>query len=115
MIPLTEVYEHNPGDHDDPKAGITWLLGLLGTLLLLVTVLAVTAIYFNLQAEMFQRQVVDAPFVEVQQLRGEQDALLAGGWVEVEVQGEPVRKYTIPIDQAMQLVIEEANAGGGGR
>jgi hypothetical protein len=114
VIPLTAVYEHNPGDHDDPKPGLTWLLGLLGALLLVVVVLGVTALYFNVKAEVFQRQVVSPPSREVLDLRARQEALLDGGWVEVQRQGEAVRIYTIPIEQAMEIVVENGQAGGSG-
>jgi hypothetical protein len=113
---LTEVYEHNPDDHDDPTAGFTWLMGLVGALLLVVIILGLTALYFNVKAEMFQRQVVSAERLELQALRREQEALLAGPprFIEREQQGETVTAYIIPIEQAMEIVVREANAAGGG-
>jgi hypothetical protein len=115
---LTEVYEHNPEDHDDPTAGFTWLMGLVGVLALVVIILALTALYYNVKAELFQRQVVNAPRPELLELQREQEALLAGPprSIEREEQGETVRAYIIPIEQAMEIVVREANAtdGGGG-
>jgi hypothetical protein len=113
---LTEVYEHNPEDHDDPTAGFTWLMGLVGVLLLVVIILALTALYYNVKAEMFQRQVVSAPRAELLELRRQQEALLAGPprSIERDQQGETVRAYIIPIEQAMEIVVREANATGGG-
>ncbi|MHC4080189.1 MAG: hypothetical protein ACYS15_13410 [Planctomycetota bacterium] len=113
---MTEVYEHNPDDHDDPTAGFTWLMGLVGALLLVVIILGLTALYFNVKAEMFQRQVVSAERLELQALRREQEALLAGPprFIEREQQGETVTAYIIPIEQAMEIVVREANAAGGG-
>ena len=32
-------------------------------------------------------------------------------WIKVEAQGEPVRRYVIPIERAMDLVVRE-NSGG---
>ncbi|MHC5008438.1 MAG: hypothetical protein ACYTGF_13885 [Planctomycetota bacterium] len=115
---MTEVYEHNPEHHDDPTAGFTWLMGLMGVLALVVIILALTALYYNVKAEMFQRQVVNAPRPELLELQREQEALLAGPprFIEREEQGETVRAYIIPIEQAMEIVVREANAtdGGGG-
>jgi hypothetical protein len=113
---LTAVYEHNPEDHDDPTAGFTWLLGLVGVLLLVVTILGLTALYYNVKADMFQRQVVSAEREELLELRRGQEALLAGPprYLERDEQGETVRAYIIPIEQAMEIVVREANAADGG-
>ncbi len=113
---MTQDHEHNPRDHEDPTPGLTWLMGLVGVLLLVVFVLGITALYYNVRAEMFQRQVVSAERLEVQELRREQEALLAGPprFVERDEQGETVTAFIIPIEQAMEIVIREANAAGGG-
>ena len=109
---MTDVFDHNPGDHDDPQAVPIWYLGLVGVVLMVVVVLGLTAVYYNVKAGVYQEQVVRKTYREVQDLRAAQEALLAGGMVEVEEQGETVRKNTIPIEQAMRLVVEEAGAGG---
>ena len=49
---MHEVYEHNPGDHEDPLPGPTWILGILGSGLLGVVVLGVTALFFNADERM---------------------------------------------------------------
>jgi vancomycin permeability regulator SanA len=108
---LTEVFDHNPEAPDDPKAVSIWYLGLVGALLLVVIVLGVTALYANVKAGVFDAQVVRQRFTEVQDLPQAQEALLAGGTVEVEVQGETIRKNTMPITEAMQRVVAEANTG----
>ena len=112
---MTEVYEHNPGEHDDPTAGFTWLIGLVGVLLLVVIILWVTALYYNVKAGIFQRQVVNAPRLELLELRRPQEALLAGPprSIERDEQGETVRAYIIPIEQAMEIVVREAAAARG--
>ena len=112
---MTEVYEHNPGEHEDPTAGFTWLMGLVGVLLLVVVILGLTALYYNVKAEMFQRQVVSAERWELLELHRPQEALLAGPprYIERDQQGETVRAYIIPIEQAMEIVVRDANAAGG--
>jgi hypothetical protein len=114
--PVPHDLQPNPPDRADPTPGLTWLLGLVGTLLLVVIVLGLTALYYNVKAEVFQRQVVSAQRVELEALRREQEALLAGPprYVEREQQGETVRAYIIPIEQAMEIVVREAAGGGGG-
>jgi hypothetical protein len=112
---LTEGYEHHPEDHGDPAPGLIWFTGLLGALLLVVIMLGLTALYYNVKAEVFQRQVVSAERLELQELYAPQRALLAGPprFIERDEQGQTVTAYIIPIERAMQLVIDEANAGGG--
>jgi hypothetical protein len=109
---LTDVFDHNPDDHDDPRAVPIWYLGLVGVVLMVVIVLGLTAVYYNVKAEVYADQVLRRTYREVQDLRAGQEALLAGGTVEVEVQGETVRKNTMPIEDAMRLVVEAAGTGG---
>ena len=40
-----EYLEHNPGDHEDPLAGPTWTVGIIGTVMFVVTVLGVASLY----------------------------------------------------------------------
>lgn len=110
---MTEVYEHNPGDHDDPVAGPTWLVGVLGALVLVATLLGLTALYYNVKARMFTEQVVDKPVTAVQQLREQQRELLEGEphWVERRAGDEVVRELVIPIDRAIELIATESGGG----
>jgi hypothetical protein len=113
--PLTEVYEHNPEDHEDPTHGITWLVGLMGALLLVVIMLGLTALYYNVKAGEIQDHVISRQRDEVVELRRRQEALLAGPprFIERDEQGRTVTAYIIPIEQAMESVVEQANAAGG--
>ncbi|MHC4416164.1 MAG: hypothetical protein ACYS0G_12860 [Planctomycetota bacterium] len=110
---MTEVYEHNPEDHDDPVATPTWLVGLFGAVALVVIILGLTALYYNAKAEAFREQVLSRDRLDVLELRRQQEALLGGPprWVERDEQGETVEALVIPIERAMALVVEEANPG----
>lgn len=115
---MTEVYEHNPGDHEDPLTGPTWILGFLGAVLLTVIALGLTALFYNAQAQEERRKLIERDPMELQNLQAEQLAQITGSprWVEemVQVEGQteptPVRSLMIPIDQAMELVVNEAQA-----
>ena len=111
---MTDVYEHNPQDHDDPVAGPTWLIGFLGTILLVAIMLGTTALYYNVKAGKVDEQVVRPERAEVAKLHRAQEAMLTGPprWVQREDQGEMVTALVIPIEDAMDLVVAEANAGG---
>ncbi len=106
---MTEVFEHNPGDHDDPVTGQTWLIGFLGTLVLVAMMLGLTAIYYNAKAREIHKVVVSPERLEVLQLRQEQQALLTGPprWVTRDDGAETVRALIIPIERAMELVVME--------
>ncbi len=109
---MTEVFEHNPSDHEDPRAGITWFIGAVGTLMLVVTMLAVWALYYNVKAQEVESAVVLPIREDVVDLARRPEALLAGSprWMDlVDAQGQPVRTYVIPVERAMQIVVQEAN------
>ncbi len=106
---MTEVFEHNPGDHDDPVSGQTWLIGFLGALVLVAMMLGLTAIYYNAKAREINEVVVRPERQEVRQLRQEQESLLAGPprWVTRDDGAETVEALIIPIERAMELVVME--------
>lgn len=105
-----EHYEHNPGDHEDPVAGPTWLMALVGTILLVVIIFGLTAMYYNAQAEQTRVQMYEREPYELRRYKQQQQDLLAGEprWVSEEVNGEEVQRYVIPIDRAMDLVASES-------
>ena len=106
---MSDAYEHNPGDHEDPRAGITWFIGFVGSVAFVVTTLAVWALYYNVKGEQEQESFVAPVREEVAELKSSQQALLAGPprWIKVDESGETVRRYIIPIEQAMELVVQE--------
>ena len=106
---MLDAYEHNPGDHEDPRAGITWFVGFVGSVAFVVTTLAVWALYYNVKGQQLEESFVAPAREEVAELKRSQQALLAGPprWIDVDDQGETVRRYIIPIEQAMELVVQE--------
>ena len=110
---MSEIFEHNPDDHEDPRAGLTWLLGLIGTLTLVITMLAIWALYYNMKRVQVEQTVLAPVRQDVAELRQRQEGLLAGPprWITVDVQGEPVRRYVVQIERAMELVVQANNGG----
>ena len=112
---MTEVFEHNVGDHEDPLPGPTWIVAFLGIVLLSVIMLGLTALYYNAQTTETTRKVVVRDPMELENLRAQQKAQLTRGpeWVEekVKVEGQDkeqvVPALVIPIDQAMDIVVRE--------
>jgi len=73
---MTDYYEHNVDDHEDPAASSTWLLGFIGAVLLVVTMLGVTALYYNVKAAEVDIHVVQVDIDDVTELRDGQERRL---------------------------------------
>jgi len=105
--------EHNTGDHEDPIAGQTWMVSFVGTALLIVIFLGLTALYYNYAATEAEAMIIDREPAQFNALTAAQLAQLQGvpRWEERQAEGaeEGVmdRHLVIPIDQAKRLVVEE--------
>lgn len=107
---MSTHHEHNPKDHEDPSAGYTWMIGLVGTVLLVVTVLATVALYYNVQASQNKETVIEPLRKDVKKRRDEQLQILSNTprWFEREDESGEIKRYlAIPIDRAIELVIEQ--------
>ena len=86
------------------------MIGLVGTVLVVVTVLGTTALYYNIKASEVKEVVIEPERIDVKQLRAKQLKVLndPSRWVEREDEsGEIKRHLAIPIDRAFELVIEQ--------
>ncbi len=115
---MTDHYEHNIDDHEDPAAGSTSLVGFIGTVLLVVTMLGVTALYYNVKATQVEEQVIqprpNGPWKA--RIRQERRLTASPRWEERDDGGEIVRELVIPIDRAMAIVAaENGGASSGGK
>lgn len=115
-----EQFEHNPGDHDDPKGDSTWVIGLAGTIVLIVLVIAITVLYYHTDASYVQERVVNEAPSEILDLRSKQNGhlLLSGtapvldaeGNPVVDEAGRPVTTTYIPINEAIDQIIAESKS-----
>ena len=115
---MTDHFEHNIDDHEDPAASSTWLIGFIGAVLLIVTMLGVTALYYNVKATQVDTEVVNVDVKKVKDARAQQEGRLTDSahWEERDDNGEIVRELVIPIERAMELVAaENGSATSGGR
>ena len=101
---------HVAGQIDDPESGWTWFLMLVSFVLLTVTVVAVTVIFFAFKDVEVQAKVIDRPAVELTELRSSQEAMLDGyrsyqvipmGGTEADAE----TRIRIPIERAMELIV----------
>ena len=109
---MTDYHEHNIDDHEDPAASSTWLVGFIGVVLLVVTMLGVTALYYNVKAQRVDVKVVQPEIDEPRKLRIQQERWLTAParWVERDEGGEVTRELHIPLERAMKIVVEEYGA-----
>lgn len=94
-------------DDSDPKSTPTLLVGAVGMILLMVIVLLVEVLYQRTtQAEIYRKVISEQP-LELRQVQAEQlDQLNDYRWVS-----EPEGVVAIPIERAIDLVVEDAQAG----
>ena len=106
---MSQVYEHNPGDHEDPAPGMTWMMGIIGMLILIVIYFGITAVYRDSQtfddAEKYQAEA-EKPAEAVKRAAMEQ--INTKDWHPVDnAEGVRENRWTIPIDRAMDLMAEQ--------
>src|SRR5688572_11056808 len=115
---MDQSLEHNPGDHEDPLSGPTWMVAFLGAVLLAVIMLGLTALYYNAKTQEETVKVITRDPDELVKLREQQSAQIHGPsryveeivTVEGSEEGKRERALVIPIEQAMELVVKEAGA-----
>ena len=92
---------------DDLNVPMIATVGVVSVILTIAAVFAVQALYFRYANSEQQRKVVQAATVDADSRLAEQEAKLARySWVSRE-EGT----VTVPIDRAMQLVVEEYRLG----
>ena len=101
---MSDVFEHNPDDHEDPAAGPLWLVAGLGIFLFIITVLTLTALSYNQQSLEEESKVTTATAQEIEDLRAEQQTRLADAHLD---QFDAEIALVIPIAPAMELIAAE--------
>ena len=93
-------------ERDDLDVSMTATVGIVSVILTIATIYAVQALYFNYANTESVRKVVQVPTADADSRLAEQEAILARySWVN-----RAERKVTIPIERAMNLVVEELRA-----
>jgi hypothetical protein len=103
---MTEVYEHNLGDHEDPVPSSTWMVGLVGTIALVIILLGLTALYYNAKSEEFTEKHLVMESKELAELRSHQDQLISNWWKDADAE-----RYGMPVELAMQRYVDQVQRG----
>ena len=102
----------NPEMLDDPEYGATWFLTLATVVVFSVSVLALSAIYFDFEEGEVEVKIIDQPVVQLQKMRLEQEEMLTKyGKYEIEdPDGNIIERIRIPISQAMEREVAKARS-----
>jgi hypothetical protein len=108
---MSDVYEHNPGDHEDPLPGPTWTVAIAGTVLFAVTVLGLTAMFWGEISNARETKVVEVAPAQLTDLeRTQRERLHAEPHREKRPELEEGEEaLVIPIDRAIELYAQEAS------
>jgi hypothetical protein len=93
------------GDGDDPRAAPTFLIGIIGTILVIVTIFLLEALYHNTIVAERERKDAANPPAQIRELDAAQRRMLSDYRV-IDAENDIV---AIPIERAMELVVEESN------
>lgn len=90
---------------DDPEAGQTWLVTIIGVVILAGLVIFLSVVYFRGEEKEVEAKVVDPAYLSLADAKQAQQALLASsGSYSVEVGGQQVKRNRIPVSKAMEML-----------
>ena len=88
---------------DDPQAKMTLYVGFLGVIATVVSIIVVHGVYYGVEGSIEEAQVLNAQIEELDELQAAQQKWVNEyRWIDKEK-----RIVGIPIDQAIEKVIEE--------
>ena len=94
--------------YDDPDVPASAIVGILGAVLLFVIIVGLQALFYSMEREELARKVLEDPYEPLRQLdAGQLERLNSYGWVD-----QQAGTAHIPIERAMELVVEEAQSDG---
>ena len=98
-----------PTQLDDPEPGSTWFFSLAGIVILVALVVAASVMYFHAETSETDVKVVDQAYVKLESARGTWREQLSSyqrySWTQAD--GKSVQKVRIPVDRAMELIVQE--------
>lgn len=109
--------EHSQNDtdaefFDDPEMGSTWFITIATTIIFAVSVLAISAMYFDFEDSEVEVKIVDVPAEAFQEMRlSQQEVLTEYGRYDIEdADGNTISRIRIPISRAVEAELADAKA-----
>jgi hypothetical protein len=94
---------------DDPEAGQTWLVSLIGIIILTAVVIALSVMYFKTEQTEVDLKVIEPQYTALEDLKLKQMELLgSSGSYSLDIAGKPVERQRIPVTQAIKMVSQNA-------
>lgn len=104
--PQTNEFETSTGVlWDDPEAGKTWTVSLMGVTILAALVVALSVMYFGSEQREVEAKVIAPEYLALKELKSRQlDLLASRGTYSVEVNGQQVQRQRIPVADAIAMM-----------
>ena len=94
---------------DDPEAGQTWVVSLIGIIILTAVVIALSVMYFKTEQTEVDLKVIEPQYIALEDLKLKQMELLgSSGNYSLDIAGKPVERQRIPVTQAIKMVSQNA-------
>ena len=94
---------------DDPEAGQTWLVSLIGIIILTAVVIALSVMYFKTEQTEVDLKVIEPQYLALEDLKLKQMELLgSSGAYSLDIAGKPVERQRIPVAEAIKLVAQNS-------
>ena len=94
---------------DDPEAGQTWVVSLIGIIILTAVVIALSVMYFKTEQTEVDLKVIEPQYIALEDLKLKQMELLSSsGTYSLDIAGKPVERQRIPVAQAIKLVAQNS-------
>lgn len=105
---MVSPHAETGGDFDDPKAGSTLYIGIIGVVILIATVVLVQTMQYD-EASEIQAEFGARDYLEIRNLKSEQQSQLESfGWTYPEED-----RVRIPVQQGVERVMEQYGQGDG--
>ena len=98
---MSEAIDASRGDFDDPLAGPTYVIGLVGTVILIATVLLVHTLSNNLGGSV-QDEQLERDYFEITEVQSEQREQLEGSTWTIPTED----RVSIPIEEGVERVLQ---------
>lgn len=93
---------------DDPEAGKTWLVSIIGVIILAALVIFLSVVYFRgEEAEVVEKVIDRSDAALVQQVQAQKALLDQSGAYQVDVNEKKVERQRIPISKAMSALVAD--------